>query len=158
MRAMAAAWVLLAMLAGCGGGGGSEAREHAVPAAEGGAGASDAADEAERVVLAGNPERGAMVFETCAACHALHADPEEIYFGPPLAGIIDADVAADPEFAYSDAMRAFGGQWTEERLAAYLRAPEEVMPGTEMFQALPDSQDVWDVIAYLRTTESESGP
>jgi cytochrome c len=104
----------------------------------------------------GDPQRGAMVFETCAACHALNPDPDEIYFGPHLRGIIGREVAADPDFDYSDAMLAYGGTWTEERLAAYLRAPEEAVPGTDMIQALPEPQDVLDVIAYLRMVQDES--
>jgi cytochrome c len=105
---------------------------------------------------AGDPERGAVVFETCAACHALNPDPDEIYFGPHLRGIIGREVAADPDFEYTDAMLAYGGKWTEDRLAAFLRAPEEVIPGTEMYQALPEPQDVQDVIAYLRAVQEES--
>jgi cytochrome c len=105
---------------------------------------------------AGDPQRGAMVYETCASCHALQPDPDEVYFGPHLRGIIGREVAADPDFQYSEAMLAYGGTWTVERLAAYLRAPEEAIPGTEMIQALPEPQDVADVIAYLRSVQDES--
>jgi cytochrome c len=97
-----------------------------------------------------------MVYETCASCHALQPDPDEVYFGPHLRGIIGREVAADPDFQYSEAMLAYGGTWTEERLAAYLRAPEEAIPGTEMIQALPEPQDVADVIAYLRAVQDDS--
>lgn len=98
----------------------------------------------------GDPQRGAVVFEACAACHALDPDPDEVYFGPHLRGIIGREVAADPGFDYSDAMLNHGGTWTEERLAAYLRDPEEAVPGTDMIQALPEPQDVLDVIAFLK--------
>jgi cytochrome c len=104
----------------------------------------------------GDPRRGAMVYETCASCHALNPQPDEIYFGPHLQGIIGREVAADPEFDYSDAMLEYGGVWTEERLAAYLRAPEEAIPGTDMVQALPRPQDVADVIAYLKSVQDDS--
>lgn len=145
MRPAVVLVVLVTMvLAGCGGGNGDGAGTD-------GGNERTGDDRGPTGVPTGNRERGALVYETCAACHALHADPDEFYFGPPLAGIIGRQVAADPEFAYSDAMRAFGGKWTEERLAAYLRAPEEEMPGTQMVQALPDSQDVLDVIAYLKS-------
>ena len=105
---------------------------------------------------AGDPQRGAMVYETCASCHALQPDPDEVYFGPHLLDIIGREVAADPDFQYSEAMLAYGGTWTVERLAAYLRAPEEAIPGTEMIQALPEPQDVADVIAYLRAVQDDS--
>jgi cytochrome c len=105
---------------------------------------------------AGDPQRGAMVYETCASCHALQPEPGEVYFGPHLRGIIGREVAGDPDFGYSDAMLAYGGTWTEERLAAYLRAPEKAIPGTDMIQALPEPQDVLDVIAYLRVVQDGS--
>jgi len=98
----------------------------------------------------GDPERGAMVFETCASCHALVHDANEPYFGPHLVGLFGRPVAADPNYDYSQAIESLGGEWTETRLAEYLKAPTVYAPGTTMVQALPDPQDVADVMAYMR--------
>jgi len=142
--------IALAILAaaGCGGGGGGDGDA---------GGANGDGTEALAGFPSGDPARGKVVYETCAACHSLVADPGEVYFGPHLAGIVGREVAADPDFAYSDALRQYGGAWTPERLAAYLQAPEEAVPGTEMVQALPEPQDVADVIAYLRQVQRDQG-
>lgn len=101
-------------------------------------------------VRPGDPERGAVVYQTCASCHALSADAAEPYFGPHLADLFGRPLAADPNYDYSQALRERGGTWNEKRLAAYLSAPRDFVPGTTMVQALPDTQDVIDVIAYLK--------
>lgn len=103
----------------------------------------------------GDAERGAMVFETCASCHALEHDPNEPYFGPHLVDLFGRPVAADANYDYSAAIRDLGGTWTEPRLAEYLKAPTVYAPGTTMVQALPDEQDVADVIAYMRQVFDE---
>lgn len=130
--------LVFVLLVGCGGG------DQPAPDAESrdGSGSSD--------LLPADAERGAMVYETCASCHALVADPEEPYFGPHLADLFGRPLAADPNYDYSPALRARGGTWNEQRLAAYLSAPRDFVPGTTMVQALPDTQDVIDVIAYLK--------
>ena len=115
-----------------------------------GAGGGPAGRAATEELRPADPERGAMVYETCASCHALEADAPEPYFGPHLADLFGRPLAADPNYDYSEALRTRGGVWTEERLAAYLSAPRDFAPGTTMVQALPDTQDVVDVIAYLK--------
>jgi len=161
---LAALLALLFLAAGCGGGDGGDGGDaadragDAVSQARNAAQqATDASDplvqEARQNLPAGDAERGARVYETCAACHALNPTPEEPYFGPHLEGIMGREVAADDRFGYTDAMKELGGVWTEGRLAAYLHAPEQYVPGTEMVQALPDWQDVADVIAYLRAQQ-----
>lgn len=116
------------------------------------AGCAGAPEESAPV---GDAERGAMVFETCASCHALEANPAEPYFGPHLADLFGRPLAADPGFQYTEALRAQGGVWTPARLADYLEAPRDFAPGTTMVQALPDPQDVADVLAYLEEALSD---
>ena len=158
---LAALLALLFLAAGCGGGDGgaaADAGDAAVSQARGAVQqAADASDplvqQARQNLPAGDAGRGARVYETCAACHALEPTPDEPYFGPHLQGIIGREVAVDDRFGYTDAMKELGGVWTEDRLAAYLHAPEQYVPGTEMVQALPDWQDVADVIAYLKAQQ-----
>ena len=132
-------WVLILLLVGCG------AKESGDSPAEGAAASGASTD-----LRPADADRGAVVYETCASCHALVADADEAYFGPHLAGLFGRPLAADENFDYTEALRTRGGVWTEDRLARYLRAPRDFAPGTSMIQRLRDEQDVVDVVAYLR--------
>jgi cytochrome c len=105
---------------------------------------------------AGDPARGEVVFQKCYACHSVMPG-ETGLSGPNLAGVVGRKVASEPGFAYSPALVALaeqGGQiWTEAALDAFLRAPEEVAPGTAMtFIGLSAAAERADVIAFLRNT------
>lgn len=61
----------------------------------------------------------------CVDCHANREAPR-------LAGVFNAEVAAQPDIAYSEALRRVSGKWSRERLKAFLRSPETFAPGTAM--------------------------
>ena len=102
----------------------------------------------------GNVEAGEDVFKKCRACHDVGADAKN-KVGPPLNGIIGRKVGTAPDFAYSEANKAFGDKgavWSEDELFKYLENPLAYMPKTKMaFAGLKDEQDRRDVIAYLAT-------
>jgi cytochrome c len=105
---------------------------------------------------AGDPERGAVVFQKCYACHSV-VPGETGLTGPNLAGVVGRRIASAPGFDYSPALAALAeqgaGVWTEAAMDAFIRAPEELVPGTEMtFVGLPDAGERADVIAFLRQT------
>jgi cytochrome c len=105
---------------------------------------------------AGDPARGEVVFQKCYACHSV-VPGETGLPGPNLAGVVGRRVASEPGFAYSPALVALAGQggriWTEAALDAFLRAPEEVAPGTAMtLVGLRDAAERADVIAFLKRT------
>jgi cytochrome c len=98
----------------------------------------------------GDPETGATLFKKCAACHTVGPNAK-LSVGPPLNGIIGRPVATYPGYAYSMAMKNAGIVWDEATLARYLRAPQQVLPGTKMsFPGLMSDQEVADVISYLK--------
>ena len=101
----------------------------------------------------GNVEAGEDVFKKCRACHEAGPDAKN-KVGPALTGIIGRKVGSVPDFAYSDANKAFGEKgatWTEDELFKYLENPLTYMPKTKMaFAGLKDEQDRLDVIAYLK--------
>ena len=99
-----------------------------------------------------NSDRGKAAFRKCRLCHTLEREGAA-KLGPNLYGTVGAPVGASPEFAkYSDALLAFGGRWTPERLDAYLASPRTAVPGTTMvFVGLPDARDRADLIAYLNS-------
>lgn len=100
---------------------------------------------------AGNPKSGAMLFQRCASCHAVGPYASAGY-GPQLNGIVGRKAASTKDYKYSEAMKKSGLVWTEKNLAAYLRAPHDVVPGTSMrFWGIKDEQQVADLLSYLKT-------
>jgi cytochrome c len=75
------------------------------------------------------PPAGIAALDGCAACHALRPGDAE-RSAPSLVGIVGRPVAASAWFGYSPALRHWGGTWTAERLADYLRDPIATVPGT----------------------------
>jgi cytochrome c len=99
----------------------------------------------------GNPRAGEIAFRTCASCHQIgkYAQPG---FGPQLNAIIGRKAGASAGFKYSDAMQRSNLVWTEPNLAAFLRAPHDVVPGTSMrFWGIKDEQQVADLLSYMRS-------
>ena len=98
----------------------------------------------------GDAARGQLVFKTCASCHQVGPYASAGY-GPQLNGVIGRRAAATSDYKYSEAMRKSGIVWDERTLAAFLRAPGEVVPGTKMrFWGIKDEQQIADLLAYLR--------
>lgn len=92
---------------------------------------------------------GAAIFERrCSQCHGLD---RVNYKGPWLNGIVGRPSASVEGWAYSDAMRGWGGVWTVENLRAWLTKPQELIPGTAMnfggFRSKVEDRD--RVIAFL---------
>jgi cytochrome c len=103
-------------------------------------------------------ERGELLSLACIACHTLHVG-EEPMLGPNLGGIIGAAAAAQPGFAYSDALTASGLVWTPAALDAWLAAPAGFVPGTSMvFAGYADASDRRDLIAYLLRETGSPAP
>ena len=96
--------------------------------------------------------RAEQVYRHCIACHALepgHNTPA----GPTLDGIVGRQIAAEPGFNYSPALRRLGaskGRWTPELLDRFLADPVVAVPGTEMgYAGLSDAADRRVLIAWL---------
>lgn len=101
--------------------------------------------------LSGNPLAGKAAFAKCANCHRFGHSGSS--FGPSLTGVLGRPAGSVPGYRYSDAMKAARMVWTEQNLAAFLRAPDKVVPDTKMrFYGISDEQQISDLLAYLRTT------
>ncbi len=137
----------------------AEPEGEAAGAKEEAAGATEAAPVPFGAALAqANPENGAKLFKKCAACHSVEKGGKA-KVGPNLWGITSANVAHMEGFAYSDAMKAKGGQWSLESLYAFLENPKAVVPGTKMaFAGLKKSADRADVLVYLNAQSDAPAP
>ena len=95
---------------------------------------------------AGDPERGAQVYEGCQDCHSI--DKNDV--GPRHRGVFGRKAGSLPDFDYSPALKDAGFVWDEKTLDQWLTDPQAFRPGVRMFYHLGDPQDRADVIAYLR--------
>lgn len=112
---------------------------------------------AERLAAA-DPEAGKKVWRKCKACHTIDKGGKK-RIGPNLWNIVGADVGVREGFKYSKGMLAFGGQWTYERLDAYLTKPRKVVKGGKMsFIGLKKPKDRANVIVFLRGMADEPLP
>ncbi|WP_093165565.1 cytochrome c family protein [Variovorax sp. YR216] len=101
---------------------------------------------------AGDVTAGKAAFAACASCHQVGPAARH-GFGPQLNGLLSRRAGTEPGFRYSPAMRRSEIIWSEKTLAAYIRRPDDVVPGTSMrFNGwLYGEQKLADLFAYLRT-------
>ena len=67
----------------------------------------------------------------CGTCHSTDPDRPSV-IGPHLAGIFGRSAGSVAGFAYSEALRAYGKNWTPESLDSFLEKPAELIPGNRM--------------------------
>ena len=113
------------------------------------------ADPGEVAFLEPAEERGiegeVAFWTACGACHVVR-DGLRHGIGPDLHGIMTRDVASAKGFTYSKTLSHLGGQWTDERLDAFLASPEAVAPDTHMRDvSVTDPKTRADLIEYLKT-------
>ena len=93
--------------------------------------------------------KGEKVFGKCKACHKVDGKNAT---GPHLDGVVGRPIGSIDGFAYSDAFKTHGDNWTLEHLDNYLTNPKEYIPGNKMsFAGLPKAEDRANVIAYLQS-------
>lgn len=93
---------------------------------------------------------GRKAFQRCANCHQVGPGARSD-FGPHLNGILGRRAGSAPDFAYSPAFRNARFAWNERNLAAFLRDPDEVVPGNKMrFWGLRSERQIADLLAFLR--------
>ncbi len=110
------------------------------------------------VLPTANVAHGKELAGRCQQCHdESNGGPNKI--GPNLWGVVDRQRATHPGFSYSSAMSANHDPWTYDKLFAFIKAPQVVVPGTKMsFAGLRSSQDRIDLLAYLRTLNDTPAP
>jgi len=97
---------------------------------------------------AADPQRGALLFQSCTACHNVLGDG----VGPDLTGVYGQKAAQRPDFNYSPALKASGLTWTDANLRAFIENPQALVKGTAMlFPGYAARDDVDAVVAYMKT-------
>ena len=104
---------------------------------------------------AGDASKGKVTFQRCAICHRVEKDGVN-GLGPNLFGVVGRKAGTAKDFAYSSAMKNSGITWTQDKLAAYITHPAQVVPGNRMaFAGINNAAHVSDVVAYLATLRNE---
>ncbi len=103
-------------------------------------------------------KKGEDVAKKCQSCHTFNqGGPTRV--GPNLFGVVGRAKASLAGFAYSDALKKVGGDWTYDDLDKWIAKPTSYAPGTKMaFAGIADGQDRADVIAYLRSISPQAPP
>lgn len=109
-------------------------------------------------------EFGQRVAAICSKCHEIKEGimPEGAGYGrlgPSLINIVGRPKGSDPGFAYTDAMRNAGGNWTYEDLSHFVVNPTVFVPGTDMWiGGLPVERPRAALIAFLRSITENPPP
>ncbi len=124
-----------------------------VVSSEGGEGAGEEGIEAR--LAKADPAKGEAVFKKCQSCHTPDQGAAN-GIGPNLFAILGSPVATGRGgFAYSDDLKAKGGNWDFAAMDGWLKSPKAFAAGTKMtFAGLADGQDRANVIVYLNSKGS----
>jgi cytochrome c len=126
--------------------------------AEGGAAAPAAAAPLPERLAKADPKKGEASAKACTACHNFEKGAGA-KIGPPLYGVVDRARASVPGFAYSDAMKSKGGNWTFDELDKFVANPKGDIPGTKMaYAGEKDPQKRADIVDYLNSLSDSPKP
>ncbi|GAC1408341.1 MAG: hypothetical protein NVSMB6_07220 [Burkholderiaceae bacterium] len=104
-------------------------------------------------MIEGDVQRGAKIFNTCAACHSFDSSGVHAT-GPNLYGLVGRNIGKVSGFKFSPALRNAKDKWSPEKLDAFLKNPQEAYPNNRMpFSGLSDAQDRADVIRFIEKGE-----
>jgi cytochrome c len=138
-----------------------------------------AAQEAQGASLAaptGDAAAGEAVFERqCASCHVVQDEAGAVLAGrsartgPNLHGVVGRVPGTHPDYAYSDAMEAYGDTgavWEEASFVPYVQDPTGFLREAlgdprargKMAYRVRDEQDARDVYGFLATFPAGGAP
>ena len=103
-------------------------------------------------------DAGRRLFARCTNCHEVGAGARN-GFGPQLNGIVGRKAGSAPAYAYSAALKQAGFVWDEQKLVAFIRNSEKVVPGNKMrFLSFMSEKQGAEIVAYLRTQGAVAAP
>jgi cytochrome c len=116
-------------------------------------------DPDQELPLAGDAERGRLVFGPCRTCHYPDAFMGH-NTGPNLHRIFGQVAGKQPGFDdYSETFRAASFVWTPEMMYAWLENPMAMFPeSTMMSLGVPDAQDRADLVTFLMRATVRGDP
>ncbi len=130
------------------------------PAPAGGGEATPPAGGGDFMALlaSADPKAGEADIGLCKVCHTFNKGGATLV-GPNLYGVVGRKIASVEGFNYTPALKAHEGDWTFDKLDAWLTNPAAFAPGTMMaFPGIPDAKKRADVIAYLNANSDSPLP
>ena len=107
-----------------------------------------------------DPAEGQNVAKKCVSCHNFgEGEPNKV--GPHLWDVVNREIAHDPDFGYSGALKTYGeGKvWSFAELNGFLYRPKDHVPGTSMgFNGIRNDEERAEILAYLRTLSNNPAP
>lgn len=99
--------------------------------------------------------KGEALFAKCMSCHTIDAGGAN-GIGPNLHGVMGEGIGTGHAgFAFSDALKSKGGEWTFENMDHWLKSPRAFADGTKMsFAGLSSAEDRANLIVYLNAQGS----
>ncbi|MBX9741693.1 MAG: cytochrome c family protein [Beijerinckiaceae bacterium] len=129
--------------------------EEAAPAAAAAAGPSVPLPE---LLAKADAKRGETLSKPCAACHTFEKGGAD-KIGPHLYGVVARPIASASGFAYSDALKGKGGEWSYAALDQFIANPRGYANGTKMaYGGEKDPARRADILAYLRSKADTPAP
>lgn len=118
-------------------------------------GGEDSGPSLNTLLATGDAAKGEKLFAKCASCHTINQGGAN-GIGPNLYGIVGEAIAQGRGgFAFSDALKNHGGNWTFENLDAWLKSPKAFAEGTAMsFAGMSKAEDRANLILYLNAQGS----
>ncbi len=103
-------------------------------------------------------EKGASLAKACGACHNFEKGAAA-KVGPPLWGVLGRPVGSVQGFNYSEAIKGKGGDWTLDKINAFITSPKGYAPGTKMtYAGEDDPQKRADILDYIHTLSDSPQP
>jgi cytochrome c len=130
----------------------------AAPSAAPAAAAAPPEEPLPALLAKADAKKGAQDAKVCTTCHTFEKGGA-VKIGPPLWDVVGRPIASFPGFAYSDSVKALGGDWTYEKLDHWIGNPKGMASGTKMaFPGEKEAQKRADILAYLQTLSEKPVP
>ena len=112
----------------------------------------------EALLATADVAAGEVLHKKCLTCHSFDkGGPNKV--GPNLWNIVNRDKGVVAGYAYSDALKAKGGNWSYDSLNQFLYKSKEYIAGTKMnFAGFKTAQERANIVAYLRMLSDSPAP
>jgi cytochrome c len=110
------------------------------------------------LIAKADPKQGEADTGVCKVCHKFDKGGGAL-IGPDLYGVVGRKIASVEGFNYTPALKAHEGDWTYEKLDAWLKNPQAFAPGTAMaFPGVADDKKRAAIVAFLRMNAETPAP
>lgn len=109
------------------------------------------------LLAAATVDQGAQQFRKCQSCHNIEEGAPH-GTGPNLHNIVGADIASKAGYNYSSAIQGLEGEWSYDKLDAWLENPQNVAQGSKMVLKVNKPDQRAAIIQYLRSNSSNPPP